>query len=120
MKGQDGLAQIQACMGRLRDKPIDRIGPLAVLATSDVKKGVRKATGGAESKLSLPESDVLIYELEGKSRIIARPSGTEPKIKFYFDVCEPMREGEPLAEAEKRASDKMEQLKAAFTAIAGV
>ncbi len=120
MKGSDGLAQIQQCMARLRGQAIDKVGPLAVLATSDVKAGTRKATGGAETKLALPASDVLIYELAGQSRIIARPSGTEPKIKFYFDVCEEVREGEPLKDAEARANATMEALKKAFTTIAGV
>ena len=119
MKGQDGLAQIQSCMARLRGQTLDKVGPLAVVATSDVKKGTRKA-GSSETKLALPPSDVIIYELAGQSRIIARPSGTEPKIKFYFDVCEPVREGEPLKDAEARANATMEALKTAFTAIAGV
>ncbi|MBL8741201.1 MAG: phospho-sugar mutase, partial [Myxococcales bacterium] len=119
MKGQDGLAQIQSCMARLRGQTLDKVGPLAVIATSDVKKGTRNA-GSSETKLALPPSDVIIYELAGQSRIIARPSGTEPKIKFYFDVCEPVREGEPLKDAEARANATMEALKTAFTAIAGV
>ena len=118
MKGQDGLEQIHAIMKRLRSAPPARVGELGVVATSDVSTGVRTASDGATKKLTLPPSDVLIFDLEQQNRIIARPSGTEPKIKFYFDVREPIADGEPLALAEARASDKMEALKRAFTAIA--
>jgi phosphomannomutase len=85
-----------------------------------VKLGTRTDAQGKTEKLVLPPSDVLIDELEGGSRIITRPSGTEPKLKIYVDVCEPMVEGEPLADAEGRAARRMEELKAAFSAIAGV
>ena len=63
---------------------------------------------------------MLAYSLEGGSRIIARPSGTEPKIKFYFDLREPMSAGESPKEAEARAKAKMSALMDAFSAFAGV
>ncbi len=120
MKGQDGLEQIRAIMEKLRSSPPKTIGKTAVLAFSDVSKGTRKKTEGGEKKLLLPPSDVLIFELAEKHRIIARPSGTEPKIKFYFDVVEPITEGEPLADAEKRANATMKQLQEDFVAITKV
>ncbi len=49
---------------------------------------------------------------------MARPSGTEPKAKFYFDVREPIREGEPFADVEERAARVMKELSDAFVAIA--
>ena len=96
------------------------VGPLAVLAQSDVAAGTRTSATGEVSKLSLPPSDVLIYELAGESRIIARPSGTEPKLKIYFDVRETVGEGEPLADAELRAKKTMAELEEAFVQIAGL
>jgi len=120
MKGQDGLERIQAAMRGLRERTLTEVGPLAVVALSDVKAGTRKDASGAETKLALPPSDVLIYELAGECRIIARPSGTEPKLKIYFDVKETMKAGEPLADAEKRAATTMDALKKAFATIAGV
>jgi len=119
MKGADGLEKIHAMMGRLRRAPPARIGAFGVVGTTDVSTGKRKTAAGKEEKLPLPPSDVLIYDLEGSHRIIARPSGTEPKIKFYFDVRETMRADEPLAAAEVRANATMEGLKKAFVAIAG-
>jgi phosphomannomutase len=117
MKGQDGLEQIRAIMARLRSAPPKAVGNVAVVAASDVSTGVRRDASGTETKLPLPPSDVLIFELEGKHRIIARPSGTEPKIKFYFDVREPMSEGEPLSAAESRASAVMAELQKDFVAL---
>ena len=66
----------------------------------------------------LPKSDVLAFELGSGSRIIARPSGTEPKAKFYCDVREAMKSGETLAEAETRASATMQRLNEAFRVAA--
>ncbi len=119
MKGQDGVAKIGALMDGLRAKPPARVGDLAVVATTDVERGTRVLADGATKPIALPKSDVLMYALEGGSRIVARPSGTEPKIKFYFDVREPIADGEALAAAEARANAKMDALKKAFVALAG-
>ncbi len=120
MPGADGVAAIKRLMVELRGKTPASIGGLAVLAISDLQAGTRRANDGTIEKLALPPSDVLVYALEGGSRIIARPSGTEPKIKFYFDVREPMTAGESPKEAEARAKEKMAALTAAFSAFAGV
>lgn len=120
LPGVDGVAQIGAIMTRLRASLPDRIGQLAVVATSDLLAQTRTARGEAPALLPLPASNVLTFELEGGSRIIARPSGTEPKIKFYFDVREPMAEGEPVSQARSRAEAKMEELSRSFCALAGV
>jgi phosphomannomutase len=62
----------------------------------------------------LPTADVLTYDLADSSRILARPSGTEPKIKFYFEVLETTAEGEALETARHRADLRLETLRAAF------
>ncbi|MBK8251155.1 MAG: phospho-sugar mutase [Polyangiaceae bacterium] len=120
MPGADGIAAIKQLMVSLRGKTATELGGLAVESTADLSTGVRKNKDGSTEKLSLPPSDVLVYALEGGSRIIARPSGTEPKIKFYFDVREEMRTGELPKDAEGRAKAKMNELMAAFSAFAGV
>ena len=120
LPGAEGLAQIGVIMSALRANPPAKIGSLAVVATSDYQAQTRITAAGTEEKLPLPPSNVLAYQLEGGSRIIARPSGTEPKIKFYFDLCEPMAPGEAVADAEKRARARMDALSKAFSAIAGV
>lgn len=120
LPGVDGVAKIGAIMSRLRASAPSLIGPLAVVAWSDLLARTRTARGQPPTPLALPASNVLTYELEGGSRIIARPSGTEPKIKFYFDVREPIAEGEPVAAPRARAEQLMKELSLAFCAVAGV
>ena len=120
LPGADGIAHIGAIMSRLRAAPPGEIAGLEVLAVGDYQAQRRTARGGAVTPITLPKSNVLTFDLEGGSRIIARPSGTEPKIKFYFDLREPIAEGEPVAEAERRAAEKMAALGKAFAAAAGV
>src|SRR5262249_18994186 len=102
-KGAEGAAEIRGMMTRLRAGLPRRLGSRAVVAVSDYEAQARRDAQGKETPLALPQANVLTFELEGGSRIIARPSGTEPKIKFYFDVREPMRPGEPIDQAEARA-----------------
>ncbi len=117
-KGAGGALEIKAMMTKLRASPPSQVGTHAVVATSDFEARTRRDAAGKTTPLSLPPSNVLSYDLEGGSRIIARPSGTEPKIKFYFDVREEMRPGEPLAAAEARAGTTMKSLADAWTALA--
>jgi phosphomannomutase len=120
LPGQDGAARIAALMERLRKAPPSQLGSFDVVATSDFQARTRTPKGGAPEPIALPASNVLVFELEGQSRVIARPSGTEPKIKFYFDVREPMAEGEPMPDADARAKARMAELQAAFLEAAGV
>jgi len=118
LPGAEGLSQIGEIMKGLRRSPPPRVGDLAVTAVRDYQARVRTSADGATTPIALPASNVLAYELDVGSRIIARPSGTEPKIKFYFDLREAMATGESVEVAEARARAKMEQLSRAFSAIA--
>jgi phosphomannomutase len=119
LPGSDGAARIGAMMTRLRAAPPARLSAWEVLAVGDYQARTRTAKDGSVAPIALPPSNVLGFELEGGSRVIARPSGTEPKIKFYFDLCEPVAAGEALAAAEQRAAGKMAELSKAFLAAAG-
>jgi phosphomannomutase len=118
-KGADGAAEIRALMDRLRALHVDAIGPLRVVAKSDFSSRVRTSNDGSQSDIALPKTNMVAFELEGASRIIARPSGTEPKVKFYFDVRTEIAEGEAFALAEARANAEMAALRDAFVALAG-
>jgi phosphomannomutase len=117
MKGLEGTAQIRALMQWFRENPIKQIGVYNVDAISDLQAGTRTA-GDTVQSLSLPKSNVLAYALSGGSRITVRPSGTEPKIKYYFDVREPVASGEAVELAKARALAALEALKAEFVALA--
>jgi phosphomannomutase len=117
-KGASGAKEIAEMMDRLRAARHDRIGGHAVVAVSDYEARVKRLMNdGASTALTLPPSNVLAFDLEGGSRIIARPSGTEPKVKFYFDVREEVRAGEPVSATEARANAAMKALADAFVAL---
>ncbi len=116
-KGPDGSKEIGAIMQKLRAHPPTELGGLAVVGHADYDSGLRTKKDGTKESLGLPPSNVLAYDLDGGSRVIARPSGTEPKVKFYFDVCMAMREGEPMADAQARAKETLERVRDSFTAL---
>jgi phosphomannomutase len=118
MTGRGGLARIAGIMTRLRDAPPARVGAVEVAAAADYQARRRTAKDGTVTPIALGPSDVLTFELEDGSRIVARPSGTEPKIKFYFDLREPIAAGEPVANARARADRRLEEVAAAFVAAA--
>ncbi|OGS71372.1 MAG: phosphoglucomutase [Flavobacteria bacterium RIFCSPLOWO2_12_FULL_35_11] len=86
-KGMDGADQIKQMMVALRENPVTEIDGSKVTYLFDYDASTRKniATGKIES-IDTPKSNVLIYHTEDGTKIAARPSGTEPKIKFYFSV----------------------------------
>ena len=118
--GSEGADRMAAIMDGLRRSPPERVGAHTVAYVCDYQANKRATrTGEGEAiELSLPKSNVLTFELAGGSRIIARPSGTEPKIKFYFDVRGEMREGERFPAAKARARADLEVLADAFVSIA--
>ncbi len=86
-KGKEGAEEISAMMKELRENPFKEIAGSKVIRLDDISKD--KSTdfaSGKTSSLNLPKSNVLIYYTEDGSKIAARPSGTEPKIKFYISV----------------------------------
>ena len=110
LKGIDGAEQIQNIMTDMRNNPPKELGGYKVVAVRDYKEDTRKdlATGEV-TKTGLPTSNVLYYELTDNAWCCVRPSGTEPKIKFYFGV-----KGTSLADAEmKLEAVREDMLKAA-------
>jgi len=86
-KGKEGAEEIAAMMKELRENPFKEIAGSKVVRLDDVLKDTSvDFVSGTTSSLNLPKSNVLIYYTEDGSKIAARPSGTEPKIKFYISV----------------------------------
>lgn len=86
-KGMDGQSQIAAMMDRYRTDPPQHLAGVKVVALYDYdKREARDLVNGQVSLIDLPKSNVLQFILEDGSKVSARPSGTEPKIKFYFSV----------------------------------
>ena len=86
-KGIEGLVEINQMMVQMRENPVKEINGERVIMLEDYKTSIAKnLLSGEEETMNIPKSDVLIYYTEDGSKIAARPSGTEPKIKFYISV----------------------------------
>ena len=111
LKGIDGAAQIQELMSNSRKNPPKKLGGFDVLAVRDYKEeiaGYKVASVIDYEKTEetgLPKANVLVYKLENNETVIVRPSGTEPKIKYYFGV-----KGSSLEDAEKKLAGLKEDL----------
>lgn len=110
MSGQEGSAKIAELMKSFREKTPTEFAGIKVDQTEDFKQLIRKNAAGDTKKLTTPPSDVLKYTLEDESWLAIRPSGTEPKIKFYIGV---------KANSDERAQQKIELLQAAISEITG-
>ena len=108
-KGMEGKAKIDALMGSFRANTPKSVGPFKVLAMEDYRSSIRTDIAtGETSELTLPKSNVLYFELEDKAWVCVRPSGTEPKIKYYAGI---------KGADEKDAEEKVAALSAALEAL---
>lgn len=107
LKGIDGSRQIAEMMDKLRSNPPERFGELTVKEFRDYENNITKnLLTGEEGPTGLPKSNVLYFDLTNDSWCCARPSGTEPKIKFYMGV-----KGSSLEDAQEKVEKLTESLK---------
>ena len=98
LKGADGAEKIQELMNDIRNNPPKMLGGYKVTRVRDYKTGIIVDTKtGKESETGLPTSNVLYYDLEDNCWACVRPSGTEPKVKFYMGV-----KGKTMEDSEKK------------------
>ena len=94
-EGKQGEEEIAGIMRKFRNSPPEKIGGSRVICIKDFKKSLAQdCLNGSETAINLPKSDVLQFFTENRSKITVRPSGTEPKIKFYISVYAPLLSGE--------------------------
>ena len=105
--GSDGIAEIRAAMKRFRAEPPKQVAGMPIEQVVDLSKG----EGG------LPPSDVLVFKLAGGRRIIMRPSGTEPKLKSYYEVRIDVAQGESIAQARTRGQAELAKLRDAHQSL---
>lgn len=100
LKGIEGLAKIQEILETLRNDPPAQIGDYKVLSARDYKKDtIKNMETGEVSPTGLPNSNVLYYDLNDDAWLCVRPSGTEPKVKFYYGV-----KGISLEDADRKSA----------------
>jgi len=110
-KGMDGAAQIKQIMIGLRKNPLTHIDGSKVTFVNDYDASTEKNMSTGEVKImDLPKSNVLIYHTEDGTKVAARPSGTEPKIKFYFSVQSQLDSVENAIEKEQELDAKIDRI----------
>ncbi|MES2864493.1 MAG: phospho-sugar mutase [Bacteroidota bacterium] len=110
-KGKEGLAEINQMMIDLRDNPMESINGQRVVCIEDYQNTTARDLINNETfDLDIPKSNVLIYYLEDGTKICARPSGTEPKIKFYFSVNAILEDKNDFEEANTFLDNKIQNI----------
>lgn len=110
LKGAEGAEKIRSMMDAVRSSVPEMLGGRRVLEFRDYKEGrIQNMETGEENEIDLPQSNVLYFRMEGDSWCCIRPSGTEPKIKFYIGVC---------GESQEDAAAQLGSLTAAIEQLA--
>ena len=110
-KGMDGAAEIQQMLSDMRNNPIAEIDGEKIESLSDYEASTKKnLITGEVTNIDLPKSNVLIYQTESGTRIAARPSGTEPKIKFYFSVNSALDKAKDADAVETELDAKIQRI----------
>ncbi|KAB1156316.1 phospho-sugar mutase [Flavobacterium luteum] len=110
-KGIEGLTQINQMMVDMRENPVKEINGQRVVMLEDYKNSTAKnLLSGEVETMNVPKSDVLIYYTEDGSKIAARPSGTEPKIKFYVSVNAKLDSVNHVPEVESYLDEKIKNI----------
>ena len=110
-KGISGSEEIAQMMKNLRENPLKEIGGEKVTMIHDIQTSISHIVAtGKVSTLNIPKSNVLIYYTENGTKIAARPSGTEPKIKFYFSVNTPLERIEDFEATQKILDNKIQKI----------
>jgi phosphoglucomutase len=118
LKGKQGREQIAGLMESFRHGAPKEISGSAVTGCWDLATGLRTdLPSGQQTKTDLPSSNVLVFYLEDNSKVTMRPSGTEPKIKFYFGVVRPVKQGEEVSAVKKEAAGRLKRLEEDFMAL---
>lgn len=110
-KGIEGVAEINQMMVEMRQNPVKEINGQRVIMMEDYKSSIAKnLLTGEEETMAIPKSDVLIYYTEDGAKIAARPSGTEPKIKFYVSANAPLDAVENAPDVEALLDAKIKNI----------
>ncbi len=110
-KGIEGAKEIKQMMIDARENPLTEVNGSKVTRIEDYQLSIAKSLiSGSIETIDIPKSNVLIYYTEDRSKIALRPSGTEPKIKFYISVNMPLASEEDFIATEKKLETKIEAI----------
>ncbi|MBQ7065376.1 MAG: phospho-sugar mutase [Lachnospiraceae bacterium] len=115
LKGIEGLQKIQDILNTLRENTPEKFGDYTVVSARDYKSGkIKDIKTGEETETGLPSSNVLYYDLTDDAWLCVRPSGTEPKVKFYYGV-----KGNSLEDANEKSAKLGEEVLAMINGMLG-
>ncbi|MBT8185930.1 MAG: phospho-sugar mutase [Eudoraea sp.] len=110
-KGMSGAEEIQQMMIDYKENPVASLDGSKVVIVDDYNTATSKNMAtGVVTPIPIPKSNVLIYTTEDGTRMAARPSGTEPKIKFYFSVNTPLKKAEDFYTVDRELDNKIERI----------
>ncbi|MFN6945128.1 MAG: phospho-sugar mutase [Cytophagaceae bacterium] len=110
-KGKSGAEEIQAIMKNLRENPPKTVNGAKLIKLMDYKSSIEtNLTTGEKTEIRLPKENVLQFLTEDGTLVSARPSGTEPKIKFYFSVNEKLHSRESFDQVDQQLEEKIEKI----------
>jgi phosphoglucomutase len=113
LPGREGRDRIEAAMASLRSSPPACIGKSPLVRVLDAQAGEERLRGERRPS-PLPRADVLAFQAEDGARLTVRPSGTEPKIKFYLELVGRVRERAEVAPARARLEAEGQALRSAL------
>ena len=110
-KGKEGVLEIQQMMESLRQTPPEKIDGANIKTIEDFKDGIKyHCAHDKKEPINLPKSDVLIFTTEDGAKVAVRPSGTEPKIKFYFSVNSALTNHSEYDDLRSHLNEKIERI----------
>lgn len=110
-KGKEGAMKIKQMMESLRQTPPEKIDGANIKTIEDFKDGIKyHCAHDKKEPVNLPKSDVLIFTTEDGAKVAVRPSGTEPKIKFYFSVNSPLTNQSEYGNLRSHLNEKIERI----------
>ena len=119
MPGSQGMKDMQSLMIRLRESPPEHLAGLRVVRIRDYQQGTVTAPGGQPNPLQGPQGDMVILDLEAEGNYVAvRPSGTEPKVKFYVFAYEPAEQLHKLEETKAQMAERLDAIQGDLAAFA--
>ncbi len=121
MPGSEGMDRMRALMAQFRNDPPTSLGGIKVAQVRDYLNQTLTPIGGSAGPLPGPKGDIVILDLEAEGNYVAvRPSGTEPKVKFYMFAYDAPTAGEDLEARKQAQADRIAAMQADLTAFAGV
>jgi phosphoglucomutase/phosphomannomutase len=119
LPGAEGMDQMKALMAQLRDDPPQELAGIAVAGVRDYLNQTQRLIGGESQPLECPRGDMVMLDLAAEGAYVAvRPSGTEPKVKFYMFAFEPAEQLANLEDAKRQLAERLDRIAVDLTALA--